>query len=76
MSFVWLGCVAVRVFHFTGNDLLLARGAVAHTAAIIEVEVILLSKFEDAFFVARPFESECRFLEKDISHGLDGKMLV
>lgn len=56
VAFFGLAGVAVRVFDFAGDDLLLAGGAVAHAAAVIEVEVVALCEFEDAFFVAGPVQ--------------------
>ena len=46
------------VFDLAGDDLVLARGAVAHAAAVVEVEVVGLREFEDVFFVAEPVECE------------------
>ena len=47
---------------------MLAGGAVAHTAAVFEVEVVALCKFENGFFVAGPVELDARFLKNDFRH--------
>jgi len=49
----------------------LAGGAVAHAAAVVEVEVVGLCEFEDVFFAAVPVELDARFLKSDFRHGVD-----
>lgn len=68
IAFVRLACVAVRVFNFTGDDLVLAGGAIAHATAEIEVEVVLFRKFEDAFIVASPLELDAGTFKYDFTH--------
>ncbi len=57
-----------RIFDFAGDDLVLAGGAVPHTATVIEVEVVALRKFEDVFFAAVPVEFDAGFLKNDFRH--------
>lgn len=67
VAIVWLAGVSHWVFDFTGDDFLLARSAVAHAAAVVEVEIVGLREFEDVFFVV-PIECERRFLESNFWH--------
>ena len=68
MPFVRLAGVAIWVFNFTGNHLVLASGAIAHAATEIEVEVVLFREFEDAFIVASPLELDAGTFKYDFTH--------
>ena len=55
---------------------MLAGGAVAHTAAVFEVEVVALRKFENGFFVAGPVELDAGFLKNDFRHARAWKAFI
>ena len=60
--------VTVRILDFAGENRLLTGCAVAHPATEVEIQVIFLAQFEDAFLVASPFAFNIGFFEDDFSH--------
>jgi hypothetical protein len=50
--------VAIWIIDLAEEDRLLASGAVTHAAAIVEIEIMDLAKFEYAFFVTRPWSCD------------------
>lgn len=61
-------CVTVWIFNLARDDRLLASSAVAHSATVVEIEVVGLGQFEYALVVARPIEGDCGFLKKNVRH--------
>jgi hypothetical protein len=50
--------VPIWIIDLAGEDRLLASGAVTHAAAIVEIEIMDLAKFEYAFFVTCPWSCD------------------
>lgn len=69
VALVWFAGVSHRILDLTGNDRLLAGGAVAGTAAVVEIEVVFLGELENALKGAVPIELQFGFLKNDFSHG-------
>jgi hypothetical protein len=68
MAFVRLSRVTLRIADFTGFYRLLASGAIAHAATVIEVETRLFGCLKDAFVGTIEIDGGIAFSELNFSH--------
>lgn len=68
VALVGFSGMSIGVFDFPGNDGLLASRAVAHSATIVQVDIVGFRQFKNALFVAGPFAFDSRFFKVDFWH--------
>ncbi len=70
MTVIRFAGVAVLVLDFTGENLVLTGGAVAHPATEGEVESIGFSEFQDVILGGGPLQFQIGEFENDFCHCL------